>query len=457
MFVVYGLLIFEGALRRWVFPRYEYFIFFIRDPFVIWIYWLTLRHRMWPRGSPFLFIGMLFALVCIGLVYIQMLLGAYDLRHLLIAGYGWRNYFFYMPLAFIIAQHFTRSDLNRIIKFTLVIACFGAPLVALQFNSPATAVVNMGAALDEAHQFQSLGAAMGYVRPTGFFTSAAGQADFVASLVAMVLALWILLKEIRWVSRWLLYMATVSIFVMIAMSGSRSLVFHSGICILFSIAAIVVVRQTRVALRSVFIPVCVLFIFVSVYPVLFPTPYEVFLTRWIGAYASESQIYTYGIFGRAFYSLFHFVFLLPDVPFQGFLLGIGGNAATRLDWVDYPMVKNVPNFMGWIEPGLSRHIAELGPALGLLFVIYRWSFTLWLGKLALKKTRIFNDPLPLLLFAFVAPLLFWHQITGHGTHNGYVWLFVGFCLVACKPGDHPSKALHSGFGKQRRVPYSEPQ
>jgi hypothetical protein len=113
-------------------------------------------------------------------------------------------------------------------------------------------------------------------------------------------------------------------------------------------------------------------------------------------------------------------------------LGIGGNAAQRLSWVQYPKkAQEWTGYGGWIETGFSRHIAELGPFVGILFIFYRVGFTCWLGRKALRATRSKRDPLPLMLFSFVAVLLFCGQITGHGSHNGYVWLFVGFCLAAC--------------------------
>jgi hypothetical protein len=41
--------------------------------------------------------------------------------------------------------------------------------------------------------------------------------------------------------------------------------------------------------------------------------------------------------------------------------------------------------------------------------------------------------LPLLLLAYVSVELLYGQITGHGTINGYAWLFMGFCLAAAAP------------------------
>jgi hypothetical protein len=455
VFIVYWLLIFEGAIRRWVFPSHDYLFFFIRDPFVLWIYWIAFRFRLWPKSWSFLNIGMGFAFLSVFLIYIQMLSGGYDQRHLLLAAYGWRNYFFYMPLAFIIAEHFRRSDINRLLRHSLIIAVLSAVLVTLQFNSPATAVVNLGAALDEAHQFLNLGAALGYVRPTGFFTSTAGQSDFVASLVAMMLALWVIPKRERPIPGLLLILGTVSTVAMMAMSGSRSLFFLTGICVLTALFSGFVVLKPQLLLRSCLVPVLFVLALVFLYPVLFPTPFEVFMTRWSDAYAFESQIFQYGIFGRTLLGLYDFVFIMGDTPPQGYLLGMGGNAAERLSWVQYPeAAQDWSGYGGWIESGWARHIAELGPAMGLLFILYRVGFTLWLGWNAVQATRKHKDPLPLILFGFVGVLLFYGQITGHGTHNGYVWLFVGFCLAACRSHATLGRKLRGSARPRSLLEYS---
>src|SRR5580700_3777997 len=66
--LVYLLLIFEGALRKWVLTSFGAALFFIRDPFVLAVYWLAFRHAMIPRHNLLLNLGAVFA--CIGLFLI---------------------------------------------------------------------------------------------------------------------------------------------------------------------------------------------------------------------------------------------------------------------------------------------------------------------------------------------------------------------------------------------------
>ncbi len=92
----------------------------------------------------------------------------------------------------------------------------------------------------------------------------------------------------------------------------------------------------------------------------------------------------------------------------------------------------IEGFTGWAETDWARQIVDLGPVVGLMFIAYRIAFTIWLGLRCLDGARRVRNPLPLLLFTFVGIDLLYGLLTGHGTVNGYVWLFTGFCLAAAQ-------------------------
>jgi len=99
IFIVYWLLIFEGALRKWAFPDIGNLLFFIKDPFVLIIYGIALQHKIWPKTSPLIsysnvLIGISFMVITLQFLFYQI--------EPIILLYGWRNYFFYLPLIFII-------------------------------------------------------------------------------------------------------------------------------------------------------------------------------------------------------------------------------------------------------------------------------------------------------------------------------------------------------------------
>lgn len=93
IFVLYWLLIFTGALRKWGLPQLQKPLFFIAVPFTLWLYGISLMKRRWPRGFALLNFAYLLAGAAVLLIPLQMIFGHYALRYGIIAGYDWLNYF----------------------------------------------------------------------------------------------------------------------------------------------------------------------------------------------------------------------------------------------------------------------------------------------------------------------------------------------------------------------------
>jgi hypothetical protein len=417
IFVIYWLLIFEGALRKWVFPQFHQVLFYVRDPFVLWVYWLALKNRRWPRWSLLLTGGVVLSLLALLPVIVQLF---DNLNGLLVAGYGWRNYFYYIPLAFIIGEQFRLEDLHRLIKHSLLIAPPVAVLVFFQFFSPAEAPINSG--LIEGGLLQA-GVIEGVIRTYGTFTSSSGQTPFVVSLVAMVLICWILPVNERPIKPMLLLAGTGAALTCLAVSGSRGAFLHSGFVLVLAIGAALVVSRDTMRARSLVLTLVVGLVAVLLIPVLFPTAFDAILQRSTEAYAVESELYAFGTAGRIFYDFIHFTFLLPDTPMFGYGLGLFGNA----NLVD---ASSLLNSTQYVEDDWSRNVVELGPLLGVLYIFFRVALVTWLAVGALRATHRSNNPLPLLLTGFIGVLLLYGQLTGQGSVNGYGWLFTGFVIAA---------------------------
>ncbi len=424
--LVYLLLIFEGALRKWLFPSLSQALFFVRDPFVLIAYWLAFRHGFFPKGNVFLVTGVAFGFVAMLLVAAQVLAAAGSVDGmLLLAAYGWRNYFLYIPLAFLIGNVFQRPDLERIVKLTLILAVPTAVLVFLQFISPLDSPINVGFGT-AGMQFRGLTVDPVHTRTMGFFTSDVGQKGFTVSALAMALALWLAPAKARFVKYWMLIPATAAVLSCLAVSGSRGAMLHSGIVMIAAMASAAVVRGGGVSARAVIWPTVLGVVAVALYPVLFPEGYSSFMGRWNAAAIVETRYSSLGIIARALYGFVDFFSLLGDSPILGYGLGLAGNASITLGI-------EIPGFTGWAETDWARHVVDLGPFLGILFIVYRIAFVTWLGLRCLSGARRAGEPMAILLFAFVGIDLLYGQISGHGSVNGYVWLFTGFCLAAIAP------------------------
>lgn len=422
--VFYLLLIFEGALRKWLLTSWGQPLFFIRDPFVLAIYWLALRYGFYPRGNALASAALAFGFLGLLLIAVQTTGVAATIdKWPLLAAYGWRNYFLYIPLPFVIAETLRSADLERIAKITFLLAIPIAALVVLQFRAPLDAPINVGFGASVAQQFHGLSIDMSHTRPMGTFTSDVGQKEFVVAGLAMLIALWVATPAHRYLKLWQMVVVTGALLTCLALSGSRGAMLASGLVILGAVASAGVVR--RVAARTLVLPVLIMVLAVALYPILFPEGYSTFMNRWSEAQVSETQVFAWGFFGRVLYAFYDFFHFLGSTPVMGYGLGLAGNASLILG-------VSIPGFTGWAESDWSRHIVDLGPFFGISFIGFRIALVLWVAAMCVRGARRSGNQLPIILFMSCAFELLTGQITGHGTVNGFTWLFTGLTLVAAR-------------------------
>src|SRR4030095_3637805 len=213
--IIYWLLIFEGAFRKWGFSSLHKFIFFIRDPFVLWVYFLAIRNGMWPRGTLFR-LGFTLGLLFLPLGLLQAVTN--DLNPMVVV-YGWKMYFWYLPLAFIIGQQFRGKDLAMIFRHSLLIAIPMAVLVFLQYRSPPQALINQTYSAESTIMTVS----RGIVRASGTFSVAAALGTFVGSTFSMALAAWLMPRNQRPLSFRVLVISSASVLVTLLLCGSPEL------------------------------------------------------------------------------------------------------------------------------------------------------------------------------------------------------------------------------------------
>jgi hypothetical protein len=426
--IIYFLTLFEGVLRKWIAPQWGRPLFFIRDPFVLAIYILVLSKRIRFRRG-FLELGCLFGVAGLILTIGGRMLSTQEITPIFISAYGWRNYFLYLPLPFIIGRYFDLRDLRRLLAATSLISVAMAGLALAQFRSSTWAPINSGSGDTSEELYGNQGLPGGFVRPFGTFTSNQGMATFTVSAVTAAIYLWLTRSRSRSLRSYLLLAcATVGSFSCLSLSGSRGAFVWSGLVIVLLILG-VSLAPGGLSLKAATIVVVLILSGAVTAPVLFPEATRAFITRWSGAGEVEERAYgAGGIWGRAIYEVFSFHVLLSDTPLQGYGLGSAGNAAWRLGTA--PPWSASPDKVAAGESDWGRHVLELGPIFGCLFILYRIALTIWLAKETLVATRRSGHPLPWLLFAFVGILIFNGQITGNGTSNAYAWLFTGFCLAA---------------------------
>ncbi len=422
--LIYLLAIFEGTLRKYVAPQFGQYLFFIRDPFLLYAYLLALRFGLWPAGGGFFRASVFMCFLGVLLFVLQFVLGGHSESRLLLGVHGWRSYFLYVPLAFLVGAQFRAADLARFAKITLLLAVPIAVLVVLQFSSPINAPINVGIADEKELQFQGMVLDLDHVRATGPFTSPAGLQQFTVTACAFLLAVLLLPAVRRPLGIVPTLAGAAAVLTCVALSGSRGTLLQCVLTAAFAVLIGFMGQGSALKARALALPTSLGALAVVLYPIVFPTGFAVFVNRWNGAAINEKHIEG-GLVGRTWYTFIDFVRLIDDTPFLGYGLGYGSNASIQMR----ATVDGVrPG--AFVEADFARHMVDLGPLLGIGYIVFRLGLVAWLLRLAVRATRSAPDPLPMMLFAYAGYTVFIGQITGNGSINVYGWLFVGLCIAA---------------------------
>lgn len=410
VFLIYWLLIFEGALRKWFFPEYNQIIFFLRDPVVLLVYLIAWRNNIFTRDG-LLTAGVIISLTFIPLIFIQVVVIKMNILTLI---YGWRVYFYYIPLAFVIKDAFHPEDIHKFIRQTLYVAIPLSILVYIQFISPRTSFINNG--YSDGLAFVVSGTT---VRTTGTFTFTAGQTFFASSLMAMLAFVWLYRKQYTLMPMFWLIIATGTSMTHLLLSGSRTAFFMTGLIVAATFFGLLFTRSVKLKFTGI-----VLMVFlILIGTVMFLGPFRDSFDAIGARFESAEQIEGSPI-RRALAPLIIFTSHLTTAPVIGHGVGFGTGGGSQLAAGKASLVL--------AEDEWSRVIMEAGPGFGLMFIVYRIVFTLSLVSQAIKSARLDNNLLPMMFLGFIGFYLFAGQITHQGTMLGYNWIFVGLIMAAAK-------------------------
>ena len=173
VWLYFWLLIFEGAIAKWVLPTLtgSYSLtgslFLIRDCVLVFIYLLTASRHRFPKS------GFIFASAALAVL---LAIGAQTWGHRdwLVTLDGLRINFLHLPLIFIIPELFSLDDVRFFGRCVLGISIPLAGLVVCQFLSPTGNILN------------TLAGSPGAIRPSGIFYSVSGLICFLAFQAAFI-------------------------------------------------------------------------------------------------------------------------------------------------------------------------------------------------------------------------------------------------------------------------------
>ncbi len=400
------LLIFEGALRKWVLPGLSDPLLVIRDPIAIVLLIFAVYHKV-MKWNWYLFLMVLVGMAALPLT---MILGH---GNLFVALFGARCFLVQFPFLFLIGTVFDKSDVEKFGRFILWITPLMTLLIIWQLYSPQSAWVNRGVGGDESGS--GFSGALGYFRPSAVFSFTSGTTTFFSLAAAYVVYFWLSTDKI---DRRLLLVASVFVVIAIPVSVSRAYLFQFIITIVFGL--FVSLTSARAMLRASLAVLLMLLAFVSLQQfAFFKTSTTIFLARFSGANKTEGGLQGVIVdrfLGENYQSLVY----ATEKPLWGYGLGAGTHAGRKLLGNN----RTVPFISS--EGDWNRMTSEMGPILGLLAVGIRISlgFSL-LFRSWLVATRGHFLPWILMSFGFLqVTVAYWSQPNQLGfsiVMGGLVW------------------------------------
>lgn len=373
------LLIFEGALRKWVLPSLSDPLLIVRDPVAIGIYLLAFFSGRFPLNG---FVMTTFALAAASIM--ASLIGGHT--NPLVLAYGLRINYGHLPLIWIMAQVLTRKDVERLGSFLLLVAIPMTAIMILQFKSPVYAFINRGIGAEEGGQIYG---AMGRIRPPGFFSFITGPQVFYPLVAALFFHQASSHRRLWWP---VLIVSGLAVLVALPVSISRTVMLATGIvCAAFVLS----MGRAGISLGShvrTIVTLGAVAIAVSFLPI-FGEGRTVFMSRWETAAGSDGDAWG-RIMGRIMGGFTQPLYSASHAPFFGHGIGVGSNVGARL----------LSGRVGFLlaEDEWSKIFQELGPILGGAFICFRVFIVLYMFWKALQALYSRRDNLPILIWSACA-------------------------------------------------------
>ncbi len=409
------LLLIEGALRKWVMPRFSNPLLLVRDPVMVAIYFYAIKARVFPRNFWVVFLWVIGGLSLLVSIVVLFPFLRFDWI-LEVTFYGFRSNFFHLPLIFVMANVFDEEDVRTFGWWILVLMVPMSLVMVAQFEASPDSFINRTAGLGEAEQLTAGG---GKIRPPGTFSFISGPV-FYMSVAAAFVIYGALTRTVY--KNWLVILSGTALVVGISVSGSKSSV-ASVLLVVLAVAVILIVRPRAVNRFGWTLVIAVVgALILSRFPI-FKEGVRNLSERFTSAAEAAETTVVWGMIDRVISGFTEGFKNIDRCPFFGYGLGIGTNVAGRI-------LLGRPAFL-LAENEWSRVLWESGPVLGLAFLFWRTLLMLQLGRLSFIALRR-DALLPILLFGSGFVVLLNGQL-GQPTTLGFAAFVNGLCLAATRP------------------------
>jgi hypothetical protein len=370
---VFILMIFEGAIRKWILPWAQAEVYLVKDALLLVAYALFLLGSQpeWRfRGSA----------VLKGVIAFSFVFGCLEVLNpnspsLLVGVAGVKDYFLYVPLAFILPYCFTsREEFLRFIKFYIVLAIPVSILGFVQVAAGPASFLNtyVSASEDIPAAIVKFGRHDNIVRTAGTFSFISGYTTYLGFMAFLAVGY-------NMARGWQIKNNTGPIIALALVigamftTGSRGPVYVLAATapVVFFWALISRILSPKVAARLFLLVPLIVFAALHVSP----EAVEAF------QYRAETSGDTYS---RFFAPIAQLTEMLAESPFFGLGIGVTHNAALTIMGTLTPW---------WLNGMLAEEeIARVGQELGILGVVLIYFTRGIILVLAIRCTRGFRDP-----------------------------------------------------------------
>ncbi len=401
------LLIFEGAIRKWVLPGLSDLFLIIRDPLVFAMLVYAWKKNILPNN---IFIVWM-TIIGVVAIFTALFLGH---GNLFVSIFGARILLLHFPFIFLIGKLLNHDDVVKIGKVVVWISIPMAVLISLQFYSPQSAWVNRAVGGGFGSAF---GGSMGYFRPPGTFSFTNGTTLFFSLVGAFVFYFWLKPNQIN---RLVLMAATGGLIMAIPFSISRGLTFTLVVMVLFVLVA--VSRKPKYFGKILVAGFATILAFSLLSNTeFFETAFGVLTRRFESAAISEGGVEG-TISHRYFGDMIEAITEATELPFFGLGIGMGTNVGSAL----------MSGGRGFLiaEGEWGRLVGEMGALMGIAVIAMRLIIGFKLAVASYLRLKD-GDILPWMILSF-ALLVFPQGQWAQPTTLGFSTLVVGLLLATLK-------------------------
>jgi hypothetical protein len=378
LFAVFVLMVFEGALRKWVFPWAQAQIYLVKDAILVAVYLgFLLDSRIKNLPSP-KGVGLIKIVLVATFVFGCIEVLNPNSPSILVGLVGLKTYFLYAPVAFILRYAIkSREHLFVLIRRYLIMAIPVAVLGFVQTMAGPGSSLNVYVSWseDSPAMLAYFGSTYEFVRTSGTFSYISGYTTFL-SFIALLAIGYNMAHGWRLKNNIMPVLALTLVVGAMFTTGSRAPVFTllaTGPVILW-LAATGRVLSARTAMR-----LCILVPVLAIVAVnISPQAFQAFMER------AESADSSYTLY-RLFSPLYQTIGALSDAPALGIGIGATHPSALTIIGAEFPW---------WIHEDLltEDEMARVTVELGLIGLLLVYFLRFLVAAFALRCARSFRDP-----------------------------------------------------------------